>query len=161
MKLLLPDELSSRQDLRALILEIRGYTRWFNQAVVKSHLSGGQSQAAPAVSSAALSLIKRWHGEQAISPKSLDGLIIALEDYAAMAPTITITLAAAPPNELKKTLIVWCRKNIRPDILVDFRFNSTMLGGMVVAFGSHVYDWSFKRQIMASVGKFPEVLRNV
>ena len=160
MKLELPDELSSRQDLKALIAEIRGYSRWFSQAAVKGRY-GAQNQNTPRVSSAAVSLIRKYHGGQAISQKSLDELIKALEDYAANAPSITITLAALPPAELKKTLIAWCRANIKSNILVDFKFSSTMLGGMVVSYDSHVYDWSFRRQIMASTAKFPEILRHV
>jgi hypothetical protein len=32
---------------------------------------------------------------------------------------------------------------------------------MVVVHGSRIYDWSFRRQILATREKFPEVLRNV
>jgi F0F1-type ATP synthase delta subunit len=91
----------------------------------------------------------------------LDKLIETLEDYGTSAPIITITLAAPAPNSLKKTLIDWCRKNIAPNALIDFRFNATMLGGMVVQYGSRIYDWSFRRQILAARDKFPEILRNV
>ncbi|HLG90960.1 MAG TPA: hypothetical protein VI336_02250, partial [Candidatus Saccharimonadales bacterium] len=158
MKLELPDELSSRQDLKALILEIRGYVRWANQAVVKERY-GTRNQTAPTLSGPAVNLIRKWHGEQTINLKRLDELIITLEDYAATAPSITITLAAAPSIQLKNALIGWCRRNIKTDILVNFKFNSTMLGGMVVSYGSHVHDWSFKRRIMVSTARFPEVLR--
>ena len=161
MKLELPDELSSRQDLRALILEIKAYARWFSQAMVKSRSSSGQNQNPPAISSPAVEIVKKWHGQEAIGPKTLDKLIAGLEEYAVSAPTIKITLAAAASRELKNALITWCRKNIKPNILVDFKFNSTMLGGMVVSYDSHVYDWSFKRQILTSSDKFPEILRNV
>ena|SRR3989344_4450167 len=161
MKLELPDELSSRQDLKALVLEIRGYARWLNQSIVRKRVSGVQDQAAPFLSSATVELIKKSHSQQAISPKSLDELLAALEDYAATAPSITITLAAPPTRELKKSLIFWCRKNIKPNILVDFKFNSTMLGGMVVTYGSYTFDWSFKRQVLASKAKFPEILKHV
>ena len=70
-------------------------------------------------------------------------------------------MAGPAPAQLKQKIVEWCRKNIDGDILVDFRFNATLLGGMVVKWGSHVYDWSFKRQLMAARAKFPEVLRNV
>jgi F0F1-type ATP synthase delta subunit len=70
-------------------------------------------------------------------------------------------LAAPPSNGIKKTLVAWCRKNIATDILVNFDFNSTLLGGMVVRYGSHVFDWSFRRKILEEHSKFPGVLRNV
>ena len=53
-----------------------------------------------------------------------------------------------------------CRP-VAPDVLVNFQFNATILGGMVVRYGSHVYDWSFRRQILAKRDTFPEVLRRV
>jgi F0F1-type ATP synthase delta subunit len=84
-----------------------------------------------------------------------------LREFEESAPHITLTLAAPAPNGLKKTLISWCRDNIDKNILVDFKFNATILGGMVVVYGSRIFDWSFKRQILAAREKFPEVLRNV
>jgi F0F1-type ATP synthase delta subunit len=50
---------------------------------------------------------------------------------------------------------------VAPNMLVDFKFNSTMLGGMVVQYGSHIYDWSFRQRILDARDKFPEVLRSV
>lgn len=162
MKIKLPDSVSSTQDLKAVILEIRGYARWLSQASVKMKASGNNSYGeAPAVSEAAASLINDWTKDNQLSQKSVDELIATLEDFEATTPSMTITLAAPAPNSLKKALISWCRTNINPNILVNFKFNSTIGGGMVVACGSHIYDWSFKRQILAAREKFPEVLRNV
>jgi F0F1-type ATP synthase delta subunit len=88
-------------------------------------------------------------------------LLEDLEDYLETAPHISITLAAPASKKLKQALMDWCRTNINADILVDFSFNSSLLGGLVVRYGSHIYDWSFKRQLMANLSKFPEVLRRV
>jgi F0F1-type ATP synthase delta subunit len=74
---------------------------------------------------------------------------------------MTITLAAPATTGIKKQLTAWCRDNVAPDVLVRFEFNQTLLGGMVVRFGSHIYDWSLRRQILDGRTKFPEVLRNV
>lgn len=162
MKIKLPDSVSSTQDLKAVILEIRGYARWLSQASVKMKASGANSYGkAPAVSEAAAKLINDWAKDSQLSQKSMDELIVALEDFEATAPSMTITLAAPVPNSLRQTLISWCRTNINPSILVNFKFNSTIGGGMVVTCGSHVFDWSFRRQILAAREKFPEVLRNV
>jgi F0F1-type ATP synthase delta subunit len=84
-----------------------------------------------------------------------------LEDFSDSAPRVTVTLAAPAPNSLKQTIALWFRENIAPNTLVNFKFNSTILGGMVVVYGSRIYDWSFRRQILVSREKFPEVLRNV
>ncbi len=161
MNLKLPDNVSSPQDIKAIVLEIRQYARWFAHASVKKQVGGGKIAEPPAVSAGAVALIQGLAGGKPLTQPALDGLIDALEAFEAKAPHMTITLAAPPPASLKKTLVAWCRQHVAPDILVTFRFNSTLLGGMVVAYGSHVFDWSFRRQILAARGKFPEVLRHV
>jgi hypothetical protein len=163
MKLNLQASVSSPQDLKSIILEIRQYAHWFAQYTVKvrASASDGKSEAPPAVSPTAAALIKEAAGKEQLSQKHLDVLIGGLETLENDSPRITITLAAPAPGSLKQALIEWCRQHVAPNILVDFRFNSTLLGGMVVQYGSHVYDWSFRRQILAARGRFPEALRRV
>ena len=161
MKLQLADELSSPQDLKAAIMDIRLYAKWFEQAVTRKKVSGSASDDAPSILPPATDLIKQWHAHVQPSRDSFDSLITALDNYLARAPRIYIPLAAVPNTDLKKKLIAWCRQNINAGILVEFKLNSTMLGGLAVRHGSHTYDWSFRRQILAARNKFPEILRNV
>lgn len=161
MKPQLPSSILSSQDLKAATLEIQRYAQWYSQTVVKLRKSDHRGYEAPAISRPAIEIIEQWQGDQPISQPSLDKLITALEDYSAAAPRIAITLAAPPPRGLKQELADWCRNNIDSAILVDFQFDSTMLGGMAVRYGSHIYDWSFRRQILAARSHFPEVLRRV
>jgi hypothetical protein len=153
----LPSNLSSRQDLTAAILELKAYTKWYLLDSNQKRVSGQSSFEEPAISEASRELLVGWQATK----KNLDELIAELEEFKASAPHITVTLAAPAPSSLRKSIIEWCRANLNPNILVDFRFNSTMLGGMVVAYGSHVYDWSFRKQILADRQKFTEVLRRV
>lgn len=161
MKLQLPDSVSSPQDVKALIMEVRGYARWFSHASIKKQAGGGNIGQPAAVSPAALSLIKNCNGGKALTQESLDKLVSDLADFEASAPQLTITLAAPPSAGLKKTLSGWCRQNVEPNVLVNFQFDSTILGGLVVRWRSHIFDWSFRRQILAARGAFPEVLRRV
>lgn len=161
MSLKLPTELSSSQDLRAVTNQIRGYAHWLERSNVELKVTGKESEQSPAVSQAAAQIIKDWHGPNKIDRHSLDELMAALEDCLQRTPRIYITLAAPPSGELKKTLVDWCRRNIDPSILVEIDFNSTILGGMAVRFGSHIYDWSFRRAILENRSNFPEVLRRV
>jgi hypothetical protein len=161
MKLNLQNEVTSLQDLKSVILEIEKCAGWLSQNQVKAKVSGKTEQKTPTISQAADDLIKQWHAGQPVTAKSLDELAKALKDFGSIAPRMTITLAAPAPATLKKELVGWCRKNLDPQILVDFKFNSTMLGGMAVQYGSHLYDWSFRRQILAGKDKFAEVLRRV
>lgn len=161
MKIKLQDNIASRQDLKEVILDVRKYAQWYSQTSVKMKYGSNQNNELPPISAAATNIINEWNKEDPVNSKSLDELLMALEDFEADAPHMTITLAAPASNSLKAVLLKWCRENVAPNILVDFKFNSTMLGGMVVQYGSHVYDWSFRRQVLASLDKFPEVLRNV
>jgi hypothetical protein len=153
--------ISTPQDLKALTIEVQRYARWFAQASIKSRVSGAATAETLAISEAAVKLIKDTAGIKPLDQNMLDNLVVSLQALEASTPHVTITLAAAPGSKLKSTLVEWCRKNIEPNILINFKFNATILGGMVVQYGSHVHDWSFKRQIMAARGKFPEVLRRV
>ena len=161
MKLNLQDSVCSPQDLKAIILEVRKYAHWASQYGVKMRVSSDKSSQPPVISLPATKIIKDWASEKPLNQKSIDELLKNLESVEASSPRISITLAAAPTSSLKITLVKWFREHIDPDILVDFHFNSTLLGGMVIRYGSHVYDWSFRRQILAARERFPEVLRRV
>jgi hypothetical protein len=161
MKLQLPSSISSQQDLKALIVEIREYSRWFSHNAIKQRVNAKHAAEAPILTPAAKDMLREWSGQKAVSEQSLDELIKVLQTYASTAPSLTITLAAPPTAGLKQTLVAWCRSNVAPDILVSFQFNSTLLGGMVVRYGSRVFDWSFRRQILNNSEHFPEVLRRV
>lgn len=161
MKLRLPDSISSPQDVTALLLEINEYARWFYHNGVKERTHTKHIVMPPVLSPAALELLRSSSGDKLLNQQTLDSLIKELEKYSKGAPSLTITLAAPPPADVKQTLVAWCRANVAPNILVNFQFNAVLLGGMVVRYGSHIFDWSFRRQILAAREKFPEVLRRV
>lgn len=161
MKLKLPDTVSSAQDLASLTLEVKEYARWFSHESIKKLVNIKTAAEAPVMSLAAAELTREWAAKAPLSRQSLEELIATLQHYRDTAPSLTITLAAPPTSAIKKTLVGWCRANIAPNVLVTFQFNATLLGGMVVRYGSHVYDWSFRRQLLDARQRFPEVLRNV
>lgn len=161
MKLKLPDSVGSQQDLTTLFREIKDYSRWFAHEAIKKRVDAKHVSPAPVLSSSAQELIRGWDAGKTLTQSGLDELIKTLERYTTAAPLITLTLAAPPPKSLQLSLIAWCRTNIAPDVLVTFRFNATLLGGVVVHHGSRVFDWSFRRQLLAAREQFPEVLRRV
>lgn len=165
MKFELPAIISSTQDLSNLIIEIGGYARWFAKDAIRRRVSTKKrkkhSNDEPVLSSAASEVIRNWSSSNPMTSLSLNKLVKTLEKSKASASVIAITLAAPPTNEVKTKLVAWCRKNIAPDVMVSFNFNTTILGGMVVRSGSRIFDWSFKRQILAARESFPEVLRRV
>ncbi|HET8883890.1 MAG TPA: F0F1 ATP synthase subunit delta [Candidatus Saccharimonadales bacterium] len=161
MKLSLPSSVASSQDLTALLLEVRDYARWVAHESIKKRVDTKGASEPPILSPALTELLRGQGFKKPLDRQNLDELIKALEKYHATAPSITLTLAAPPTSDIKKTLVTWCRENIAPNILVTFQFNTTLLGGMVVRHGSHIFDWSFRRQILAARNQFPEVLRRV
>lgn len=160
-KLQLPDEVTSIQDLMALIIEVREFTKWFSHNAILKRVGSKKKSAPPALSPSATELLHAWEKDEPLSVRSLDTLTDLLNLYKNTAPTLTITLAAPPTNDIKRTLTNWCRANIAPNIMIAFGFNATILGGLVIHHGSRIFDWSFRRQLLAERQKFPEVLRRV
>lgn len=161
MKIKLPKTVASPQDLSALILEVNEYAKWHAHESIKQRFSRQTSTNQPVLSSGASELIRTWFNNKEPTRIGFDALRKALEQSTKSSSLVTITLAAPAPNSLKATLVEWFRDNVSPDIMVSFQINSTILGGMVVRYGSRVFDWSFRRQILDASAKFPEVLKSV
>lgn len=161
MKVLLPSTVSSQQDLSTLVLEIREYAKWFAHNAIKERVHAKNATPPPPLTPGALELIRAASAKKLLSSQDLEQLIVALEDAKKTAPVITITLAAPATSDIKQRLVESCRVNIADNALVTFKFNSGLCGGMVIHHGSHVFDWSFRRQILANRAKFTEVLRSV
>lgn len=161
MKIKLDEEISSVHDLQAVINELKDYGKWQSHNSMRKLLKSRHETETPILSEAAKNMLHQYGDKELLSRSSLDQLISTLEHFAKRAPTITITLAAPPTRPIKKQLVGWCRDNLSHNILVNFEFRSSLLGGMVVRNGSHIYDWSFRRQILEAGPRFPEVLRNV
>jgi hypothetical protein len=157
----LPDTISSGEDLMSLIIEIRTYAKWYSQYSNAARVQIAYTEQQPQLSPEALEVLKAYGASDALSSDKIDALIEELEHTKTHAKLMTITLAAPATNEVKKTLVTWARVNIAPDILISFRFNSTLLGGMVVRFGSRIFDWSFRRTILNERYRVGEVLKHV
>lgn len=161
MKLVIPDTVASSQDLAVVLTDVQAYAKWASRELIKQKVAGKSTGAQPQVTEAASQIIRAWSDGKSMTQASIDGLLKALEDYKKSAPTITITLAAVPSGEVKTKLVSWCRKELAAGVLISFRLNRNILGGMVVAYGSHIHDWSFRRKLMEAEKPFTEALANV
>lgn len=161
MKIKMPDSVASSQDIAGIMMEIHEYARWFSHESIKTSANIKRSSEQPFMTPVAMEILREWEMKNPISQQSLDTLTDELKNLMKNSPSITITLAAPATNNIKSTLVSWCRNNISPDILVNFQFNSTLMGGMVVRYGSRIFDWSFRRKLLAARNNFPEVLRHV
>jgi hypothetical protein len=145
----------------ALLLELHQYSKWFAHNSIKAQLNSKSASKPPLLSESAMAVIRSSTGKELLSQQAIDELITALEAHRSTAETISITLAAPVTADAKKALVSWCRDNISGEILVSFQINTSLLGGMVVRYGSHIHDFSFRRQILANKQQFPEVLSRV
>jgi len=161
MKLKMPDCVASSQDIASIMMEIHEYAKWFSHEAIKANSSIKNRSEQPVMTPVAMKILREWELKKPISQESLNLLTDELKDLINNSPSITITLAAPATRDIKATLVNWCRNNISPDILVNFQFNSTLMGGMVVRYGSRIFDWSFRRKLLAARSGFPEVLRHV
>lgn len=155
------DLIQTPQDLKSLILDVRKYARWYLHNDIKKRAAVSAGEELAVVSQAAAQLIRELATDNGLTQAGLDALIAELEEVFARSPVARITLAAPPSAGLKKKLVDWCRQYMAKDVLVDFQFSASILGGLVVQYGSHVHDWSFRRQILASRYKFAEILHHV
>ena len=161
MTVRLPASISSGEDLLSLIIEVQTYAKWFNQYSIARSVQVAYREPQPELSPGAIEIMQQWQATEPLSSARLEALIRLLAHMKQSAKVMTITLAAPATNDVKTQLVNWARSNLSPDILVSFRFNSTLLGGMVVRIGSHIYDWSFRRTILNERYRFAEVLRRV
>lgn len=162
MKSNLPASIVSPQDLTMTIREIQDYVAWATHETIKNRVgSKATLTPQPELGAAATELVGAWSKSKGTSADSYRQLIEVLERIAKSAPTLTITLAGPAPQHVKEHLVAWCREHLSENILVSFKFNRTLLGGMVVRAGSHIYDWSLHRKLMDNGHAFTEVLRSV
>lgn len=161
MNLNLSAEIISPEDLKGTIAELKDYSKWLNKNAIKLKVTKKHAEDRPELSDAAADLLKQWLGDKEATYAQLDKLIYELEQRLSSIPTLRITLAALPTMAIKREFTKWFRENLSPELLIDFRYSSTLLGGMVVNCGSHIYDWSFRRQLISGRDKFRETMRSV
>lgn len=161
MKPALPPSVTSTSDLASLILEINTYAQWYRQSSNAARVGARYTVEAPELSETATTLIRDWSNHTPLTLAQLEMLVTELEAIAKSAPTVTITLSAPAPTEVREALVAWVRTNIHADTLVTLRFNATIVGGMVVRRGSKIYDWSWRRILLERRRSFAEVLARV
>ena len=157
----LPENVVTPQDMSALLLDIRRYNQWYQSEVIKQRTNVNTPSPAPSVSETASELLRTYAPDGHMSSETLTALITWLEHIKKTAPTITITLADLPSAPLKRELASWCRNNLAPIMLIQFNCNRRILGGMVVRYGSRMFDWSFRTKLLANKAAIPEVMRRV
>lgn len=161
MKLDLPPEIYSKQDLEALIIEVRTFADYTRSESVKKRFHSNTTKDELELSSPTKEFLHDYSLVRPLDGNNLDELIMSLTKTLKTSPSLTITLASLAPLKLKKELITWCRKNISAELFVEFEYSQSILGGLIIRFGSQIKDLSFKRLLSDSQTKLAEVISSV
>lgn len=156
MKLILNEEVISSADLKDAIEELKDYRASFRHQQIRGSVTRRSSNAQIMPSSAAEDLIRQARQGKQLTIGLIEDLISELEKIERHAAKVRIILASAPTPGIKKKITSWIRENISGVVLVDFRYDSSILGGMILILGSHIYDWSFRRDLLSSKDKLKE-----
>jgi hypothetical protein len=157
MTLALPPTIGSRQDVVRLRTEVERYAAWVGQYQNASKREVTYQAEQPHLSEPARALLRDW----LTNKQSLADLIKTLNTYASKAPSITVTLAHPPSPKVQADLVVWARRELDPNMLVELRWNARLMGGMVVRTDNAVYDWSHRRMLFEARPKLIERLMHV
>ena len=160
-KLSLSSDIISSADLRQVIAELEEFKKEFARNALKARIGKPDKKVELELSNHAKCLITDWQAGESLDLGLLESLLTELSRYLKTATLVKVTLSAVPTMNVKRIIADWFRTNIATSLLIDFSYNSALLGGMAVSIGSHVYDWSFRRQIIGSKDKLIEVITHV
>lgn len=141
-EIVLPRELYSPDLVNLAILEL---DRFISQ--VRTSSAAGKAMPAP---SSGLGLV---FDALQINPKNLqelESLKNNLDQLLNSAQVVNIILPQTASNNIKYLLSDWFRKNIGENILLNFSARSDVGGGAIIQAGSRIYDFSFKKVLLAN-----------
>ena len=155
----LPLDLYSPEQLSAVIIELRSYISSLRDTAVRAkaeHATAG----APHASALLLATLH----ESATSPtesSAAEKLLKQLEAIRDKAPAVHLMTAALPNRDLKRKLTEWFRGEIHPFALLTFATRTDIGGGFILQAGSHVYNYSFREQILSHKARISELYHSV
>jgi len=155
----LPVDLYSVDQLSAVILELREYSSQLRDAAVREK-SGHTAKEPPHVSALLLGVL-HGAGIRQGNRAELETLVKELETLRAKANVAHVTLAALPNRTFKRQLTVWFRAEVDPAMFLTFAMRSDIGGGVIVQAGSRLYDFSFRRALLANKQRIAELFGNV
>lgn len=162
MTLSLPSQLYSTRQLDGLVLEMSQYADFLRSAAITQIVANGAAPTEEPSWSAIVPLVIRAAGiTDPMSAEDLDNLVLVLKDLQQTAPSCNLTLAAVPNQLHMQRIVTWFRQNIDPNMLISFEVNRAVLGGVVVRAGSHIYDYSWRKQLLAKKDLIPEIINRV
>jgi hypothetical protein len=78
---------------------------------------------------------------------NIENKIAELKKTVEVLPTIGLTIAIHPNEELLQTLEKWAASNFKTKVIFDIRVNPEILGGAIVVRGGNYKDFSLSKKI--------------
>jgi len=83
----------------------------------------------------------------------------AIDDFARSATVFEIELARTPSDELTTSLVHWLRTTLDANILIRIHVQRSLIGGLRLRTGKHVYDMSLAKALALHTDRATELLR--
>lgn len=154
----LPAAVYSPALLESVIYDIQYYLDWIRQNQIRLQV-GAKPKDEPNHSDETVLVIESWLAGQPPTVQSLEALLDHLKHL--NLPEIHLMLAALPNRGQREALVTWFRTNTTPHLLVSFVADRNLGGGVVVRTPNHVYDYSWKQQLIAGRDKLAGIIKRV
>jgi hypothetical protein len=155
----LPAAVYSPQLLESVTYDIQQYLDWYRQVAVQKKVGAKTTLPEPTHSRETVVVIEAWLAGRQPTVEALEQLVETLKNL--KLPEVHITLAALPNHSQRETLVNWFRTNVTPHVLLSFVADRNLGGGVVIRTPNHVFDFTWKQQLLAGRGKLAEIVRNV
>jgi len=154
----LPPAVYSPQLVESVIYDVQYYLDWVRQNQIRAKV-GAKPKAEPNHSDETVLVIEAWLAGKPPTLESIEALLEHLRQL--KLPEVHITLAALPNRAQRETLVSWFRNNASPQLLVSFVADRNLGGGIVVRTPNHVYDYTWKQELVAGRDKLAGIIKRV
>jgi hypothetical protein len=154
----LPAAVYSPQLLESVIYDLQVYVDWIRQNEIRAKV-GTKPKDEPNHSDETVLVIEAWQNGKAPTIDSIHALLDHLKRTEL--PQVHITLAALPNHAQRQSLVAWFRNNTVPELLVSFVADRNLGGGVVVRTPNHVFNYSWRQELVAGRDKLAEIVRRV
>jgi len=156
----LPLDLYSPEQLSTIIIELRGHASSLRDATVRARVAPQESPAQIHTSALLLGTY-REAGVSQTDQIASEKLLKQLEAIRDRAPAVHLMMAALPNRDFKRKLVEWFRSEIHPYSLLTFATRADIGGGVIIQAGSHIYNYSFREQILSHKHRISEMYNSV
>jgi hypothetical protein len=154
----LPSAIYSPAILESVMYDIQYYLDWTRQNQIRLKV-GAKAKDEPTHSAETVLVIEAWLGGKPATMASIEELLSHLRtlEYS----EVHLMLAALPNRTQREALVSWFRTNVAPGLLLSFVADRNLGGGVVVRTPNHVYDYSWKQELVLGRSKLAGILKRV